>query len=620
MTATPAGGTPPEFLSLSPPPWRRLAARAEDIVLTLALAAMMLLPLVEAALRKLAQTGISGQTSIEQHLVLITAMLGGAVAARQRRLLSLGSVEAFLKHPRWRAVARLFSSAVAVTVSAFLCVASIQFVASEQAAGATLAYGLPLWIVQTVLPFGFALITVRILMHSADRWAPRGLTAVIAAVLALAALAPEMSRSGLIVPAFVVLLLATVLGAPVFTALGGAGLILFWGEASPIGSLTVDHYGLVTNPTLPTIPLFTLAGYFLAEGGASRRLIRLFQAVVGRVRGGPAILVALVCAFFTSFTGASGVTILALGGLLMPILLAAGYSERTSLGLLTGTGSLGLLFPPCLPLILYAVVAQVDILQMFLGGIVPGIVLVVMTALWGISQAPRAAEVSRQVDWTEVRRAFWEAKFELLIPVVALGGLFGGFATPVEAAALTAFYAFAIETWVHKDLHVLRDSPRVMAESGMLVGGVLLILGVALGFTNYLAFAEIPAKAVEWVSAVVQSKWAFLLLLNLVLVLVGMLMDIYSAIVIVVPLILPLGRAYGIDPVHLGIVFLANLELGFLTPPVGVNLFLSSLRFDRPVATIFRSVVPMVVVFLIGVLLITYVPALTTTLPGLLGR
>ncbi len=614
MTATPVAGPPPA-------PWRRVAARAEDVVLTLALGVMMLLPLVEAALRKVASTGISGQTSIEQHLVLITAMLGGAVAARQGRLLSLGSVEAFLKHPTWRAVARVFSSAVAVTVSGFLCVASVQFVASERVAGATLAYGLPIWIVQAVLPLGFVLITLRILLHAADAWRPRVLVLVMAGLLALAALTPEMSRASIVVPAFVVLLLATVLGAPVFTALGGAGLILFWGEGSPIGSLTVDFYGLVTNPTLPTIPLFTLAGYFLAEGGASRRLIRLFQAVVGRVRGGPAILVALVCAFFTSFTGASGVTILALGGLLMPILLAAGYSEKTSLGLLTGTGSLGLLFPPCLPLILYAVVAQVDILQMFLGGIVPGVVLVVMTAVWGISQAPRVTAAARaDVDWTELRRAFWEAKWELLIPVVALGGLFGGFATPVEAAALTAFYAFAIETWIHHDLAVVRDSPRVMAEAGMLVGGVLLILGVALGFTNYLAFAEVPTRAVEWVSAVVQSKWAFLLLLNLVLILVGMLMDIYSAIVIVVPLILPLGRAYGIDPVHLGIVFLANLELGFLTPPVGVNLFLASLRFERPVATIFRSVIPMVLVFAIGVLLITYVPAMTTTLPRWLGR
>ena len=611
-------------LAAPPPPtatgWRRLGAQAEDLILTLGLAAMMVLPLLEALLRKTLQTGISGQTAIEQHLVLITGMLGGAVAARQRRLLSLGSVELLLKNESARALARIFSSAVAVTVSVFLSVASVTFVLSERAGGRTLPYDVPVWIVQLVLPIGFALIAARILMNVSDRWRHRVTTAAVTALFVGLALQTAIPRSALVVPAFIALLLATVLGAPVFTTLAGAGLILFWGEGSPIGSMSVDHYGLVTNPTLPTIPLFTLAGYFLAEGGASRRLIRLFQAAVGRVRGGPAILVTLVCAFFTSFTGASGVTILALGGLLLPILLAAGYSQKSSLGLLTGTGSLGLLFPPCLPLILYGVVAQVDILQMFLGGIVPGIMLVTLTALWGISQAPKVPIESQAFNWGEIRGAFWEAKWELLIPVVALAGLFGGFATPVEAAALTAFYAFAIETLVHRDLSITRDMPRVITEAGLLVGGVLLILGVALGFTNYLAFAEIPSKAVDWVSAAVHSKWAFLLLLNLFLLIVGMLMDIYSAIVIVVPLLLPLGRAFGIDPVHLGIIFLANLELGFLTPPVGVNLFLSSLRFQKPVAEVFRAAIPMVIVFAIGVLLITYIPVMTTWLPRVVGR
>ncbi len=598
------------------PSWRKLAIGAEDMVLALALAAMMVLPLLEILLRRLLHTGISGQTALVQHLVLIAGMTGAAVAARQQRLLALGSIDMLLTRARWRAAARIVSSAVAAAVTAFLCIASVQFVRSERAAGALLPYGIPVWIVQLVLPVGFLLIALRVSWNVGTSVKSRAVTAVLAAVLGLVAARPPAAPSELVVPAFALLLLATVLGAPIFTALGGAGLILFWGQQSPIGSLTVDHYGLVTNPTLPTVPLFTLAGYFLAEGGASRRLIRLFQALVGRLRGGPAILVALVCAFFTSFTGASGVTILALGGLLMPVLLAARYSERTALGLLTATGSLGLLFPPCLPLIFYAVIAQVDIKEMFLGGIGPGMLLLVLTAIWGVTQAPReAAGPGTSFHWREARLAFWDAKWELLIPVVALGGMFSGLATPVEAAALTACYAFVIETFVHHDLKLWGDAPRVMTEAGVLVGGVLLILGVALGFTNYLAFAEVPAHAVSWVSAAVHSKWAFLLLLNLFLIVVGMLMDVYSAIVIVVPLILPLGQAFGVEPVHLGIIFLANLELGFLTPPVGVNLFLSSLRFGKPVSQVFRAVVPMVVVLLIGVLLITYIPAMTTALP-----
>jgi len=610
----------PPSVQGSPPPggWRGLSVRGESLALSLVLAGMMVLPLIVVPLRAI-HVQIRGQGSIVQHLTLIAGMIGAAIAAREGRLLSLSSAE-LLVRGRWRPVARSFAGAVAATVTAMLCLASLRFVLSERAGGATLAYGVPTWVVQLALPIGFALITLRILRRASDRWGWRGATAALAGLLTLCAVSPPVPPAQLIVPAFALLLLATALGAPIFTALGGAGLILFWGDGSPIASLTVDHYGLVTNPTLPTVPLFTLAGYFLAEGGASRRLIRLFRAVVGQLRGGPAILVALVCAFFTSFTGASGVTILALGGLLMPVLLAAGYSERTSLGLLTGSGSLGLLLPPCLPLIFYGVIAGVDIKAMFLGGIVPGMLLIALTALWGISQAPRTATARQEFDGREARLAAWDAKWELLVPVVALGALFSGLATPVEAAALTAFYVFVIETIVYKDLRPFRDSPRVMAESGVLVGGVLLILGVALGFTNYLAFAEIPARAVDWVTATVHSKWVFLLLLNLFLLVVGALMDVYSAIVIVAPLLVPLGVAFGIAPVHLGIVFLANLELGFLTPPVGVNLFLASMRFEKPMSVVIRAVVPMLLVLLVGVLLITYIPALTTTLPRWFGR
>jgi C4-dicarboxylate transporter DctM subunit len=587
---------------------------ALDWFLALVLGAMMLLPLIEAALRRLFQTGISNQTSIVQHLTLVAGMAGAAIAAREGRLLSLGSLDMLIR-PGIRPLAKLLGGSVAAAVAALLCWASIQFVRAERGGGASIAYGVPAWVVQLVLPIGFALITFRLLKGVSEYWKPRLVALLFALALVLGVLLPPIAPSTLVIPAFVLLAAATVMGAPIFALLGGAGLILFWSEGSPLGSLTVDHYGLVTNPTLPAIPLFTLAGYFLAEGGASRRLIRLFKALVGNLRGGPAILVALVCAFFTAFTGASGVTILALGGLLLPVLLSAGYSGRNALGLLTGAGSLGLLLPPCLPLIFYGVVASVDIRDMFLGGIVPGFLLVGLTAAWGISQAPRDSAGGEPFSTREVARALWAAKWEALVPFVALGAMFSGLATPVEAAALTAFYAFVVETLIYRDLRLVKDTPRVVADSGVLVGGVLLILGVALGFTNYLAFAEVPAKAVDWVTGAVSSKWMFLLYLNIFLIMVGMLMDIYSAIVVVVPLIVPLGRAFGIDPVHLGIVFLANLELGYLTPPVGQNLFLSSLRFNEPMSRVFRSVIPMVVVFLIGVLLITYIPALTTTLP-----
>jgi len=324
---------------------------------------------------------------------------------------------------------------------------------------------------------------------------------------------------------------------------------------------------------------------------------------------------------------------------LMPVLLAARYSERNALGLLTGAGSLGLLFPPCLPLILYAIIstqakAPVTIEQMFLGGILPGFLLVGLTAWWGIAVGPKREGSGSRFDFTVARRAIWEAKWELLLPVVAIVALFGGFATPVEAAAVTAFYAFFIETFVYRDLKWLRSQTtasvepgrvpptilNVVTECGLLVGGVLLILGVANGFTNYLVDAEIPAKMVEWTTTSIHSPWMFLLLLNLFLLVVGCLMDIYSAIVVVVPLIVPIGKVYGIDPVHLGIIFLANLELGYLTPPVGMNLFLSSYRFKKPMAEVIRAIIPMLLVLLAGVIVITYVPALTTLLPRWFGH
>ncbi len=591
---------------------------AENLLLALALAAMMLIPLTESALRAVFHLGIPGSTAIVQHLTLVVGMVGGAVAARQDRLLALSSLQNLLQG-RVRTAARVFAYAFGAAVSAYLCVAGVQFVWSEREAGNVLVRHVPLWWIQSLLPIGFAAVSWRLLRHSAAGWRARGAAVLAAAVIFAVAAHPPAPPASMAPIALALLVAAAACGAPVFVALGGAALILFWAEGTPISSLPVDHYRQVVNPSFPTIPLFTLAGYFLAEGGASRRLIRVFNALFGHVRGGPAIVTALVCAFFTSFTGASGVTILALGGLLMPILIGAGFKDRSALGLLTGAGSLGLLFPPCLPLILYAIIAQITLKEMFLGGLLPGTLLVAMTAWWGTRLSPAAA-VKQGMDWGEAGRAVWDAKWELLLPVVALGSLFAGFATPVEAAALTALYAFIVEVFFYRDLRIRRDSVRVMSECGLLVGGVLLILGVALGFTNYLIFAEIPARALEWVTATIHSKWLFILLLNLLLIVVGCLMDVFSAIVVVVPLIVPMGLAFGMDPVHLGILFLANLELGYLTPPVGMNLFLASYRFNKPLPEVVRASFPMLLVLLAGVLLISYVPALTTVLPNWLAR
>ncbi|MBI5016906.1 MAG: TRAP transporter large permease subunit [Deltaproteobacteria bacterium] len=591
-------------------------ARAEDLLVSAVLAAMMTLPLLEIVLRALFRTGISGSASLVQHLTLVAGMFGAVVAAREGRLISLATAEAF-RGERVKAAVRTVAGASGAAVSGVLAWASFVFVLSEREAGGTLVRGVPLWVAELVLPLGFGAIAVHLVWRGAGadhvrKWVLLGACAVLAGGFALG------QESSLVAPLMIGLLAAAVLGAPVFAVLGGAALILFRGAEIPLSSLAVDHYRLVTNPTLPAIPLFTLAGYFLAEGGASRRLVRVFDALIGCLPGGPAIATAVLCAFFTSFTGASGVTILALGGLLMPVLSHAGYSEKSALGILTGAGSLGVLFPPCLPLILYAVVANRTLEEMFLGGLVPGILLVTLTCWWGARGRPRNRGPRPVFDPRAALRAVAEAKWELLLPFVALAALFSGVATAVEAAAAVALYAFVVETVVYRDL-AWKDVPRVMAECGLLVGGVLLILGVALGFTDYLIDAQVAETAVEWVTRAIHSRWAFLVLLNGFLLVVGCLMDIYSAIVVVVPLIVPMGAAFGVDPVHLGIIFLANMELGYLTPPVGMNLFLSAYRFDKPLGEVVHAVLPVLLVLLFGVLVITYFPPFSTALPRWLG-
>jgi tripartite ATP-independent transporter DctM subunit len=580
--------------------------RVEIWLSVLAMAAMALLPVVEILSRRFVGRGLPGTAPVVQHLTLVVAFLGAALAAQSNRLLAL-STATFLPE-RWRARVRVFTSALTVAITTVLFWASVQLVRAERDAGSELVVGIPTWVVVCIMPAGLATVVLRVIWHAAQRPLERTIAGL---GLLLPALFYFIPLDRVAVPGAVLILIATALGLPIFATLGGLALLFFWSEGTPIASVTVEAYRLSASPLLPAIPLFTLAGYFLAESNASQRLVRVFRALIGWMPGGPAVLTTVVFAFFTSFTGASGITILSLGGLLFPVLLKSRFPERFSLGLITASGSIGLLFPPSLPIILYGVYAQTRIDHLFIGGFLPGLLLLLLISGFGVWQGAAIGAERTPFTFREVRRAAWEAKWELLLPVIVLVGIFGGFATLVEAAALTAVWAAVVEFFVYRDLDLGRDTGRVVIECVTLVGGVLLILGMALGFTNYLIDAQIPTRALSWVQAHIESRLLFLLALNGFLLIVGCLLDIYSAILVVVPLIAPMAVAFGVDPVHMGVIFLANLQLGYLTPPIGMNLFLSAYRFNVPLARVCRDALPFLLILAVGVLLITYVPVLT---------
>jgi len=583
--------------------------RSEDYVSVVVLACMSLLPLMEIVTREWLGGGVPGSISIVQHMTMWISFLGAALAARSDRLLAL-STGSFLPG-RWREAVGATSSFLAVTITALLCVASFQLVQVDRSFGDEAAWGIPVWVLTAVMPITFALITARLIWHASVGWQARVAAALGLLGALILLLVPQLQGGSLLLPLGVVILLGTAIGMPIYAAIGGAALLLFWAEGTPMSAVPGEAYRMSTSPMLPAIPLFTLAGYLLSEGGSSQRLLRLFSALVGWMPGGVAIVVTGVLAFFTPLTGASGVTILAMGGLLLPMLVKARYSERNGLGLVTVSGSIGVLFPPSLPVILYAYYAELRLSDLFIAGIVPGVVLVAVVAAWAAWTGTREGATRSEFDKRELLRALWGARFEVLLPVVILAGIFGGFATLVEASALTVFYAFIIECLIFRELHWRRDVVRVVIESATMTGGFMIILSVALGLTNYLVIAQIPMHVLSWVQEFIQSPYVFLLMLNVLLIIVGALMDIYSAIIVLVPLIAPMAGAYGIHPVHLGIIFLANMQLGYLMPPMGENLFLSAYRFNKPLAEVYRSVLPYVGIILIAVLAITYIPALT---------
>ena len=578
----------------------------------------MLLPLIEIVLRPYG-LGIPGSAPFAQRLTLWVGLVGAAIAAREGKLLALAT-STFLPEGHTRRVAEVFAAFVGAAVSVTLAWGGLTLLRSEREFGTIIAAGVPEWVAQIALPYAFGVIALRIVWRASTARAGRAIAGVGLILGVIIASSPDLLLDAPVWPGLLLLVVAAILGAPIFVLLGGAAVLLFMAQGDKPVAPIISGYAQLTSVTLAAIPLFTLSGFLLAEGQASARLLRLFRALFGWIPGATAIVTAALCAFFTVFTGGSGVTILALGGLLLPALLADGYRDRFSLGLITASGSLGLLFPPALPLILYAIIAEIPIEDLFIGGIVPGLLLLTMVAAWGVREGLVSGAGRSRFDTREAAGAIWEAKWELLLPLVILGSLLGGWAKIVESAALAALYAFIVQRFIHRELPGTDDILRVFRECLSLVGGVLIILAVAVGLTNYLIDAQVPMRLVEWTQGHIESRAVFLLGLNVFLLIVGCLMDIFSAIVVVVPLMAPIAGVFGVHPVHLGIIFIANLELGYLTPPVGLNLFLSAYRFNRPLLEVARAVVPMLIILGIGVLLITYVPWMTIGVLGLTGR
>ncbi|QPJ65829.1 MAG: TRAP transporter large permease subunit [Candidatus Nitrohelix vancouverensis] len=405
------------------------------------------------------------------------------------------------------------------------------------------------------------------------------------------------------------LILFALMGAPLFVVIALATMLAFHSLDIEPAALFIELYRVASAPSLAAIPLFTFAGFVLANGRAPERLTRLSRAFLGGLRGGVSWAVLGASAFFTAFTGASGVTIIALGGLLYPLLLKEHYSKNFSLGLITSSGSIGLLFPPSLPLILYGIVAQVSVDHLFLAGILPGLLLVGVMGLYCRFRSPAVSRAA--FSKSEALAALRDSIWEIPLPLILIVGIYSGLVTLTEAATVTVLYVLLVGTFIHKELHPIKDLPRLMLNSMTLVGSIIIILGAAMGFTSYLIDEQMPMQLLAFFKEHIESPIAFLIVLNIFLLIVGCMMDIFSAIIVVVPLIIPLALHYGVDPVHLGIIFLANLEIGYATPPVGINLFISSARFSEPVIRLYKAALPFLALQLIGLLIITYFPDLS---------
>jgi tripartite ATP-independent transporter DctM subunit len=592
--------------------------RSENILTIGVFSILAIFPAVEIITRILGRPGIPASPILVQHMTLWIGFIGAVLATRQNKLLSLTreplfSPDSVFSNGRW--IAKNISFVIIVA----LFWGSISLVMIEYNYPIQISPGVYRWFIQLIMPIGFLLIAFQIFLKSSKEQLFRILMLLIG-ILFVVIGNNDVFRDSVyfLLISIGFILFSMFYGAPIFIGLGGLAVIFFWHDFTPISAISAETYRIVVSPTLPTIPLFTLAGYILAESRSSERIFYLFRAAFGWIPGGTPIVIVFLCGFFTALTGGSGVAILALGGLLFPLLKKEGYSELFSLGLITLAGSLGLLFPPSLPLIIYGVTARVSIKDLFIGGLVPGIIISLVIAGYsifqGYTQHVERQSFSIQNIINELKNSFWE----VIIPILILFGVFGGYTTLVETSASLVIYVLLIEVFVYKDLK-FNDIPRIVLDCATLIGGVLIILGVAMGFTSYLVDAQIPMLLMDWVEQNISSKYVFLLLLNILLLIVGCLMDIFSAIIILVPLITPLISLFpDIHPVHLAVIFIANLELGYLTPPVGMNLFLSAYRFEKDMPTVYKATLPFFLLSLLIVLAITYIPIISLGLLKLL--
>ncbi len=624
---------------------RKVIRSAENAFAPLLLIAVTLILAADIVARLLGVSAVRASIDYVRHLVLWITFAAAAITTREKSHLSM-SVGVERMPEAARRIVTTGTSLISTAVCTAMSIASLSFVLSGF--GPTDSVGIfPMRIAALIMPLGFAVITIRFVLTPVRgrgrRWisflgVPIGLLvgwdplivtlqSVLPAASGFAAwlgtAGPSVSAtfapvfSALHLPLIILLIASVFLGGPIFALVGGLALLFFLHSGGALEVGANQAYTMLTGDVIASIPLFTLAGYILSESKSGERLVKLFRALFGWLPGGLAFMSILICAFLTTFTGASGVTIIAVGSLLLFILKGSGYDERFGRGLITASGSIGLLFPPSLPVILYGVVSMTNIKDMFVGGVLPGAFMVLCLAAMGVWRARRDSVPRTAFNPREALPALWTALGEVLLPVLILVLFLKGITTLVETGAVTVIYAVILNVVVHRDLK-LRQLPAVFLKSVVILGGILIILACASGLSYYLVDAQIPMQLADWLQAHVQSPIIFLLLLNIVLIIKGFFIDIFSAITIVVPLIAPLGAMYHINPVHLGIIFLANLELGYLTPPLGLNLFLASYRFEKPLVRIYADVIPFQLVMFASVLIITYVPWMTTALLGVL--